>query len=520
LSRSPYAGLEREIRKQRKKKKERPEIQKWREHYRKVGPVEFTKNELASPMGTPPHPEFGRPTHVILSSEQIDFLDDLFSGQKLSIVSASRGAGKTFCLAIYICWKITCFDFFQVTAMGGSAKQSEIIENYIDYWRVKNSKLRYCLPKSVSGHINPRIESRWGSIVWFISCAETSSRGQHVRLVAIDEVVTAESKGIDGQKAVRAVWWQITGKEDAQLIMTSTAHRISGTFYDYYNGPIGKDFKKYRWAIAKHISGIDDPYKIYEDINPANWKPKVWWVTEEDIRLLRKAKSNAEWLCEALGGFSQAGGLIFKRENLNDAICDLCDVCKPYSESCKLIEKYDLGKNASKVTERVAGIDWGDRSPNAITIIGRKGEKVFVLFNEEIMSALIEEKLQWAKGYLDSYGVGVVYPDPEERAMNQALENVGDWAIIRIWEVLGQKAKSELMLNIKRFSEKHEIIIPKAFDTLIRSLKQMSMDKRGKVIKRHDHGYDSLSYALKEFDSYESLTDFWKVKNREIKDLW
>ena len=510
-----------EIQKKRKSSKREPSIQKWREYYRKAGPVEFAQKELACPVGIPEHPTLGNPKYIILSDQQIEFLDDLFNGRKLSIVSAARGAGKTFSIAVYVCWKISCFDFFESTIMGGSSKQSEIIQNYIAYWRFKNDKIGYIIHKSITGNLNPRVESRWGSIARFTPCSPTASRGPHVQLIVIDEVVSAEQKGIDGAKAVKAVWWQMTGKADSQLIMLSTAQSIFGTFFDYYSGPVGGEFKKYMWGIAKHVSGITDPYKTYKDQNPDNWSPSVWWVTQEDVTSLRKAKSNAEWLCEALGGFSQMGGLIFNREDLDFAICnEKCEECEPYTDKCPAVKRFHLGKDCKRVTERVAGIDWGDRSPNALTILGRKGDNIFVLFNEELMSAMIEEKLRWVKENLDKWKVDIIYPDPEERGMIQALANIGDWAIIRIWEVLGHQAKSELMLNGKRVFEKHLIFIPKKFDSLIRSLKQMSMDERGKIIKRHDHSYDALMYALHEFNEYESLSEFFKVKNREIRDLW
>lgn len=519
---SKYSSTMREMEKRRKRKeKGKQQHNDWRKKYRELGPVEFAHNELACPPDVPEHPTFGKPEYVILSPEQIDFLNDLWKGQKLSIVAAARGAGKTFALAVYVCWRVACFDDYEVTCMGGSSQQSEYIQGYIDYWRVKNDILFDVINKSIGGHVAPRILSRWRAIARFSPCSPTASRGPHVRLVVIDEVCAAEEKGVDGQKAVKAAWWQIIGKKDTQLIMTSTAHHIFGTFYDYYSGPQGKDFKKYRWSIAKHVSGIKNPYKTYTDINPDNWVPNVWWVTDEDVKALRKAKSNDEWLCEALGGISMMGGMVFKREDLDIAICSKCEECIPYHpQKCSLITDYKLGEGLKNVTERVAGIDWGRRSPNAIVIIGRKGERIFVLFAEEMMSAVTEESLHWAKTHLNKWKCDTVYPDPSEKSMAMALEQLGEYAIILIWETLGKQAKLELMINVKRYFEKKLIVIPKAFEELIHSLRQMSLDDRGKIIKRHDHSYDALTYALREFDLQENLSDFWKVKGRAIKDIW
>jgi len=522
MSSSPYGSFIRDLQKKSRSDKELPKILAWREYYRRAGPVEFAEKELACPPDVPPHPVLGRPTYVILSDDQKDFLIDLWRGQKLSIVSAARGAGKTFALGVYVAWHIACFDDIEISCMGGSAQQSELIQKYIDYWRLKNSKIDYCIPKSIGG-LKPRIMSRWNALALFLACSPTSARGPHVKVVIIDEVASAEEKGEEGQKAVKAAWWQVTGKEDTQLIMTSTSHFVFGTFYEYFTAPIGKDFKKYTWSIAKHVSGIHDPYKIYEDIDPNNWKPNVWWVSDKDIKMLRKAKSNDEWLIEALGGLSTASGRMFRTEDLEFVVCKECEECCPYTEKCKLTEK--IGLKANTVTERVAGIDWGRvGAPNAIVIIGRKGEVIFVLFAEELMTCVTEEMLNWAKEYINEWDTDTIYPDPNERGLGQALENLGEYAVIWIWEMLGgaARAKVDLMINTKRFFEKRLIVIPKKYEELIHSLKQMSVGTDGKPLKRHDHSYDALSYALWEFRLDESLSDFWKIpeKEREFRDLW
>jgi hypothetical protein len=871
---SPYSNILKKLKDKEKNRGIAPEVDTWREYYLKAGPVEFAEKELACPIGLPLHPIYGVPKYVILSDDQKEFLTDLFNKNKFSIVSASRGAGKTFSVAIYVCWCIVVYDFFESTIMGGSSAQSEIIQNYIEYWMYHNKKLDYVIDKSIRGNLNPHIETKWGSVARFVGASKTSTRGHHVKLIIIDEVVSAEEKGADGEAAVRAIWWQMIGKEDAQLVMLSTAHSVFGTFYEYYNGDIGKEFKKYRWSIAKHISGETNPYKIYDDENPDNWKPNVWWVSEKDLRGLRIAKTNDEFLCllgdsiiygvnkpiktinvgekvtgydkntevlattkrkysgelieikprniqqvsftpehpiavcninrktlckkpkknyktgnysgikyeinnkrfeqaknittddylilprnnngrvevdddyakllgwylaegsmsngqvtlslgytevkeakelsdiiqkyfnrkatphrygsvikvsfrckgktdifklfntkaykkqipdfikndwcekslrvfissyvdgdgiktkdggyawlvgtaskqimldlteilikigivpyihyneksikkittnkktyeayfkenwfiswsfnrwnkkpkcpfyivkknfiylpiknitkktvknievynldtkqnvfcvpflvhncEALGGFSQMGGLLFRHDHIERAVCNRkeCEICEPYTGNCFLVNEYRIGENACHITERVGGIDWGDRSPNAMTILGRHGDKVFVLFNDEVITALVEEKLMWAKEYLDKWCVDLLYPDPEERGMIQALENIGDYSIIKIWEVLGQKAKRELMINAKMHMEKDKLVIPRKYTHLINSLKQMSLDEHGNIVKRNDHSYDSFAYALNEYNENDSLSEFYMLEGREIKKIW
>lgn len=525
---NPYDSFMRDLRKQSRHDKKLPRIQKWREYYRKAGPVVFAKEQLACPPDVPDHPTLGRPTYIILSQEQEAFLTDLFLGQKLSIVSAARGSGKTFVLAIFVCWIVACFDDVECTCMGGSQPQSEIIQRYIDYWRLKNTNLFYCIPKSTGGGKNPpRVTSRWGSTGIFYPCSPVSSRGPHVKIAIIDEVCAAEAKGQDGRKAVRSVWWQIVGKKDTQVILTSTAHFIFGTFYDYWSGKKkrGKlQFKKYRWGIAKHKSGETDPYKIYQDDDPDNWEPSVWWVTPDDIEILRSMKTNEEWLCEGLGGIGTASGMMFQRDDINFIVCDRkeCKKCEPYTSNCPLVDEYGLGVNAKKVTERVGAVDWGEtHDPNAIGILGRKGKRVFVLYAEELMSSVVGEQIDWAKDILNEWKIDAVYPDPNRRTFAQLLENMG-FTVYYIWQLAGKTshAKVELMVNVKRYMEKRLVIIPCCFEELINSLKGMTIGKDGKPIKHNDHSYDWFSYGLWEFKIDDSLSEFYKVRGRHIKDIW
>lgn len=516
MSTKAYEKIERLRRRKSGKKRERDkEIEAWRKKYREAGPVEFSKI-LPSFPDTPIHPELGRrPEFIMLSPDQAEFLVDLWKGiAKLALVVAGRGAGKTAALAVWNCWRLTCFDYYTITCMGGSQEQSTIIQSYIDFWRDTVPEVRYCIPRSTKGgKTSPRCFGKQGSLVRFPPCSSTAARGPHVNEVQIDEACAAEAKSKDGVKAVDAAWWQIIGKgEDTILIMLSTAHYVFGKFYDYLTEPKKYGFRVYRWAIAKHISG-KKPEATYKDRNPNNWVPAVWWVTQDKIITLRKAKSDEEWLCEALGGISLASGAVFNHEDLGLAFCDICPECDPYKwDTCELVRKLKLGTeiNPTKyIIDRKAGYDYGAKAPNALTIAGKKGNMIFILLNEELKGVRDEEIIDWLDTNLREWRCYTINPDPSAAGyiISQKLEDKGFTV-----NLLDEGGKTERIFNVKKFMERHLFVIPKAYWNLTRSLKKAAYDDKGKVRKTDDHSFDTLCYACVDWIAEGSSPDeFFKL---------
>ena len=217
--RSPYASVAR-IR----KKKQRTlrddsteEMEKWRVYWADAGVIRFTEEFLRCPEGVPEHPVLGViPEHIILSDDERTFLSDITSGKVTRfIVSGARGCGKSFIVAVYVCWRICCFDGFTITVMGGSAEQSEKEKEYVDFWRDMHPEVFFCLPKSQGGgNRTARILSRWRSYARFPSCSDTSARGPHVTQVIVDEAGVGEAKNKGGAKAIKSVRYQLAASKD------------------------------------------------------------------------------------------------------------------------------------------------------------------------------------------------------------------------------------------------------------------------------------------------------------------
>jgi len=505
------------IRKKKKKRKvsqKAKQVEMLRRKYRELGPVIFAQEFLACPPLAPAHPDLGkRPEHIMLSEDQIKFLDDLFTGKsRYAILAAGRGAGKTLVLAVWIAWRIFCFNDYSINSMAGSQGQSTQIQQYINYWRRKIPEIGYELYRSIGGGPQepPTIESRHYSRVSFLACSETASRSPHVNELIIDEVCSAEVRG--NIRFVQAAIWQVSTSPNVYIIMSSTAHYIYGLFLDYWRNYEEYGYSRYRWAIAKHVS--NDPLdKVYADKNPEHWLPNVWWITKDFIQKKRKTSSDSEWLCEALGGFSLASGNVYPTEDLLACICNRCEECNPFSDKCPLMEEIKKWEN---IDERYAGVDFGKVSPNALVITGRvAGNKVYVLYAEQIRGVRDEDVINWVDEECKKYDVPIICPDPAQWGMGQALEDLG-YAVYQL-----EMDNEKRIWNARRFIERKLVVIPKKFEGLIRSLSNLTYDEKGKIIKIDDHLADAFQYAMSQ---YQLEGDFWaelqKKKKHYIENLW
>lgn len=534
MSRDDFGRAKKELERRHLERKgiEKQEIETWQKRWRDAGPIEYAEHLLLSPMDIPPHPDFdpnnnpilpcnddcsigpehprfrenGIPYHLVLSEEQKEFLFDIWkNGITMAILTAARGAGKTFIFGVFDCWKISTEDNFSITCMGGSSEQSELIQDYIDSWRMDIPIIGKIIYKSLKG-IRRYAHTLGRSSIKFPACSTTAARGPHVNIVEIDEACEAESKSEDGAKAVAAVQWQLTGKRCGALFISSTAHYIYGIFYDYMKNPDKYGFQKvYRWAIAKHISGEKDPYKVYTDKDPSHWVPNVWWLTQKEVSEKRKSKSDEEWLCEALGGASMASGAVFKKGDLDVCICSLCENCNPYNwDTCKLVKLGELGTQEEPtkyIIDRQGGFDYGySDAPCSLTVIGRKKDVVFVLYNDEQIGMRDTEKPDWIDGICKQYQTFTLVPDPNAagKHLNEPLEEKG-YAVYVI-----EVEKVDRVYRTINFVEKHKIIIPKAFWYLTSSLRKLAWDKNGKIRKIDDHSFDSLCYSMDGFEVEES----------------
>jgi len=499
MPRDSISSREEEIWQKSKSKKGeffKRQFEPFRREWKRRGPIEFANYILKI------DPETGRP--LTLSEEQKQFLNDIvFNNVKLAIISAGRGSGKSFVLAVYIAWRIFTNDFYHISVIGGSAEQSQKVRSYIVGWIRNNSNLQqYCF-KSIKNEIKTYASSS----ARFSACSATSTRGEHVNDLIIDEEVAAEQ--VHKEEFIKAALWQASTSPDLRIIRSSTPHLTHGSFLDVWNNSTKYGYKRYQWSIAKHITKNKDPYAIYEDTNPHHWFSNVPWITDETIMLYRIQKSNEEWLKECLGAVSIASGVVFKPTDIDACICDNCEICEPYEEGkCPLLQYYLqlegmppnriplVNKEAAKyLLDKVIGIDWGKITPDCYSVIGRIGETVLVLDFREIYGQTDEEKIKTADELAKKWNIEIIRPDPEQWSYSNDLTSLG-YSVHELFSFEGGQEKDSYVHVLKKYIERHSIKIPKIFEGLIRSLRNLSYDKSGKIRKIDDHPADSLLYAI------------------------
>ena len=544
----------------KKKKKRKPpkssyeeHIDKWRKNWREAGPIKFAEQVLPTPEDVPPHPKLGRiPKYLILTEDQKAFLYDMWKRTSNQIILiAGRGAGKTFIIAVYNTWRLACFDNFSMTVMGGSLDQSKKVKSYVDYWRLKVPEIGYILYKSrESGSLAAEIHTRYNSYTRYPSCSETAARGPHVTQVIVDETCVGEAKGVGGSKAVKSARGQLMSSPESLLVYTSTAHYIFGITYETWRNYRRLGWKRHRWSTGRYYDDklwfktdkdgnfiLDESGNrvvnwdyvdsvLIKDRNPKHWKSNVWWIADEDIQNLRANSTNDEFLVESLGGISRGTGLVFSREDLRSIICDgreytedgsPCEYCQPYTENCPMMKK--LGIHISQITQRKMGVDFGEVSPTAISVTGKYGKKVFVLYSEERTGLRVDEVLDWAdKEIGKKYNIWEIFADPEERSLRESL-NYRGYSTPHLWQMGGGAKKNFYVIKLKRLVEQHRLVIPSAFTSLIDSLSELAYDEKGKIRKRNDHSFDSLLYATSDYGVEEEDDLIWRTTRRDVR-IW
>jgi len=79
-----------------------------------------------------------------------------------------------------------------------------------------------------------------------------------------------------------------------------------------------------------------------------------------------------------------------------------------------------------------------------------------------------------------------------------------------------EKEKSKYVYTLKRFVERHNLVIPCIFEDLIRSMRNAAFDENGRIRKRDDHSFDSLLYAISYYGEVADQSAFWKAMRGEV----
>ena len=488
----------------------------WRAEWKRKGPIEFANQVLQI------DPKTGK--SLLLSQDQINFLLDIcINGVKYAIISAGRGTGKSFVLAVYVAWRIYTHEYYNISVIGGSEDQAKEVQNYIKGWIRNNKDMR----KFTLKNIRREIKTFANCSATFKATSETSVRGPHVNDIIIDEEAAADKSG--KTEEVKAAIWEVSTSSNAIIIKSSTPTSIAGDYIETWENSEKMGYKRYQWSIAKYINkNMTNPYLIYKDSNPFHWFSNAPWITDEAVQALRRQRGDEEWLSEGLGCFSIASGLVFKTPDIVACTCDKCQICEPYKSGIKadgkacILPQYYLAYEGMKpediprdtrlatqyIGERIEGIDWGQGvAPDAYSVIGRYKKTIFVFDFKELQGQTLEEKTTTAINMANKWGVEIFRPDPAQDAYNEILRNQG-FTLHELWSEGGGQDKEKYILVLKKVIEDHTIKIPKKFSVLLSCLKNLTYEKGGKIRKVNDHAFDSLLYAVSYYGELDEGEDF------------
>jgi hypothetical protein len=158
------------------------------------------------------------------------------------------------------------------------------------------------------------------------------------------------------------------------------------------------------------------------------------------------------------------------------------------------------------IHNRVLGIDWGRGSPTAFVVLGQYKDWIFVLEAHETIGLSDQQKLDLAVELCRKWQVEVVRPDPREWALNNWLSERIEAGVHELFTgEEGGNEKYKYVATLKKYVERHKLCIPPCDDNedLIRSLKNLTYDEKGKIRKKDDHSADAMIYAISYYDEID-----------------
>ena len=174
----------------------------------------------------------------------------------------------------------------------------------------------------------------------------------------------------------------------------------------------------------------------------------------------------------------------------------------------QVYENFDRNKHANLVLERQGydeyflGVDYGFRDPFVILVIGRKGERLFLLEEVYKPGLLMNDMMGYINDFVVRYNPTIVY-DPSAAQLAAQIENLG----IRV-----EKANNDIGIGISRVRDLFEfrngmcnlLIDPSCKNTIMElenySYKEDSNSNVDKPLGINDHACDCLRYVVNHIE--------------------
>lgn len=361
---------------------------------------------------------------------------------------------------------------------------------------------------TVEGH--PSFSVPYGLAHNCVPSTEKQARGKHYSVIVVDESCQEDPRP---EKAMRAAIQGAMSEYDPIIVMLSTFHVPHGMFQEYWDDYENKGFTRYSWncfdTMEPCTKGLETATE--EDPNALEYC-KNCFLTEKKVVKDASGQFEIETYTGCNGQARKAKGWApfdsiceTKKLNLGTTIFECEFACErpQYASSVYPPELIDASLTdpltINPETDKIAvGIDWGIQTAGslAINMIARMVEFVYVA--EIIYSdhKLVSDVSELLNGWREQFGQFPVLADASHPFNNAELSEAGfDIRPISFgsWKKIGIE-------NVSKFFVFHRLKINKSLTTLIEQLKKFRRNETtGNIVKKEDHGPDSLMVSLLNF---------------------
>lgn len=411
------------------------------------------------------------------SEDQAEFLRSCADMENYyHIIAAGRGAGKTKCIAWLVAWSVALlpevFGSYECVILGGSSKQSKIVYDFFKKYIYKTPLLQNKLVGEPT-----RSETLFEDAkVSALAASEKQVRGPHPDLLVIDEAMEAEDD------IIYSALMQESGPGHGRIVMSSTPHRQSGLFREY-------------WEKADE----------YDYMNHGPWPlTKCHWIKERKLKHWKKTLPPDKYKADVLGQFAASKLNVFDRE----------DILAAFSHG-----SFEVDASYPVKT----GIDWGFSVSNTVFIPGQvKNNILYIPGPENIHEHVRYPKvMQWALKKYFPTRKGTVYADGSHPSEIQRMELLG----LEVVAVHFVSKKVQLTEIIETLLFQRRIIISDDNVLLKSQMLNHCRDAKDQIIKKHDDTVDALRclvyYKVEEgFDEEDIIGEDADITRRPSDNEW
>ncbi len=277
-------------------------------------------------------------------------------------------------------------------------------------------------------------------------------RGQAFDFLVVDEIASMKNWHTNWNEVLRPT---LTDREGSALFISTP--KGFNHFYDLFNRPL--DPEKGKEYSSHHFTSFDNPY-----------------VKKEEIEKARQELGEDQFAQEYLADFRKQEGLVYKE----------------FDRKLHIFEEGPL-----KVSEYIAGIDFGFTNPTAVIHIKRDHDETYWVTEEWYERGRTEAQVA---EYVHSCAFNRVYPDPESPSAIKVLANKS----IPIVEVIKNKDSIKNGINkVRQLLKANKLRIHKnclnlinEFETYAYPDPRPDRNENENPIKDNDHALDALRYAL------------------------